>query len=91
MFLTQVFILGQVVGDFAHGFPFELQAMRIVHQSVKNGVRQGIIADGGVPLVGGQLAEHHGGGAAMAVVHNLHHVIALCGTQGLYTPVINDQ
>ena len=62
-----------------------------MHEAVEDGVCQGVITDAGVPLVGGQLADHDGGGVAVAVVHNLHQVIALGRFQCFESPVIDNE
>ena len=51
-FLTQVFIFRQLAEYLAHGFPLELKPVGVVHQSVQDGVGQGVVADAGIPLIG---------------------------------------
>ena len=60
-------------------------------QPVEDGVGEGVIADGGIPLVDGQLAGYQGGGGLVAVVHEVHEVVALCGVEGFHAPVIEDE
>ena len=50
VFLAQVFTIGQLSHDFAHGLALELQAVSVVHEAVQDGVCQGIVADAGVPV-----------------------------------------
>lgn len=42
-----------------------------MHQPVKNGIGQGVIADAGIPLIGRKLADHQRGCMSMAIIHNL--------------------
>ena len=62
-----------------------------MYQPVEDGVGEGIIADGGNPLVDGQLAGHECGAGVVAVVHEVHEVMALCGVAGVHAPVIDDE
>ena len=62
-----------------------------MHQPVENGIGKGVIAYGGIPLVDGQLAGYQGGGGLIAVVHDVHEVVALCGIEGVHAPVIEDK
>jgi hypothetical protein len=91
VFLSQVFTIGQLSHDLAHGLALELQAVGVVHEAVEDGVCEGVVTDAGIPLVGGQLADHGGGGVAVAIVHDLHEVIALGGLQGFESPVIDNE
>ena len=62
-----------------------------MYQPVEDGVGEGVIADGGIPLVDGQLAGHECGAGVVAVVHDVHEVMALCGVAGVHAPVIDDE
>ena len=58
-----------------------------MHQPVEDGIGEGVIAEGviaddGIPLVDGELAGDEGGGNLIAVVHEVHEVMALCGIEG---------
>ena len=76
---------------FSHGFPLQCQSVRIMDKPVEDGIGEGVIADGGIPLVDGQLAGYQGGGGLVAVVHEVHEVVALCGVEGVHAPVIEDE
>jgi hypothetical protein len=67
MFSAQVFTIGQLSHDFAHGLALELQAVSVVHEAVEDGVCKGIVTDAGVPLIGGQLADRGSRGASVAI------------------------
>jgi len=63
----------------------------VVHQAVQDSVRQGVVADAGVPLIRRQLADDHRAVAAIAVVHDLHQIVAMRRFKGLMAPVVQDQ
>jgi len=86
-----VFIIGQQPPLFSHGLTLEREAVGVVHQTVEDGVSQGVVTDAGVPLVGGELADHQCRSTAMAVVHDLHQVVPVSRLQRLQSPVIDDQ
>lgn len=62
--------------------------MGVVHEPVQDGIRQGVVTDGGIPLIGGQLADDHGRVSAVPVIHDLHQVIPVCRFQGFQAPVV---
>ena len=62
-----------------------------MHQPVEDGIGEGVIADGGIPLVDGELAGYQGGGGLIAVIHEGHEVMALSGVEGVHAPVIEDE
>ena len=51
--------------------------MCVVNEAVEDGVCEGGVADGFVPLVNGELACDDGGGAAVAVFEDFQQVTAL--------------
>lgn len=65
--------------------------MGVVHQPIQDGVGQGVVTDGGVPLIGRQLADDHGRVSAVPVIHDLHQVVAVRRAQGFQAPVVQDQ
>ena len=65
--------------------------MGVVHQPIQDGVGQSVVADGGIPLVGGQLANDHGRLSAVPVIHDLHQVFSVRRAQGFQPPVVQDQ
>ena len=65
--------------------------MGMMYQPVEDGIGEGVIADGGIPLVDGQLAGHERGAGVIAVVHDVHEVMALCGIEGVHAPVVDDE
>ena len=62
-----------------------------MYQPVEDGVGEGVIADGGIPLVDGQLAGHECGAGVIAVIHDVHEAMALCGVASVHAPVIDDE
>ena len=62
--------------------------MGVVHQPIQDGVGQGVVTDGGVPLIDGKLADDHRRVSAVPVIHDLHQVVSVCRTQGFQAPVI---
>ena len=62
-----------------------------MYEPVEDGIGEGVITDGGIPLVDGQLADHHGGGAVVAVIRDVHEVVALCGVEGVHAPIVDDE
>jgi hypothetical protein len=65
--------------------------MGVVHESIQDGIRDGLIADQFVPVLDGELAGHDGGGASMPVVEDLQEITPLLGCERRQTPVIQDQ
>ncbi len=65
--------------------------MGVMHQPIQNGIGQGVVTDGGVPLIGGQLADDHGRLGAVPVIHDLHQVVSVRRAQGFQPPVVQDQ
>ncbi len=61
----------------AHGLPLEVEAVCIVNDTIENGIGQGWVADGFVPVLDGQLACDDCGGAPMAVFEDFQEVPAL--------------
>jgi hypothetical protein len=64
--------------------------MGVVHESVKNGISQGVVTDADIPLIGGELADHQRGCVAMAIIHNFHQVIALGRIEFFQPPIIDN-
>ena len=58
---------------------------------VEDGISEGVIADGGIPLVYRQLAGHECRGGEITVIHDVHEVMALCGVESFQAPVIDDK
>ena len=54
-----------------------------MYEPLEDGIGEGVIADDGIPLVDRQLADHHGGGGVVAVIRDVHEVVALCGVEGV--------
>ena len=57
--------------------------MGVVNKTIEDGIGQGWVADGFVPVFDGQLAGDDGGGAAVAVFQDFQKVTPLrCGEDG---------
>lgn len=56
--------------------------MRVVQQSIQDGIGQRRIADSFVPLINRQLTGDKRGPCAMAIFHDLQQVITLSQRQG---------
>ena len=65
--------------DFAHRFALELNAVGVVHQAIQDGIGQGVVADAEIPLIGGQLADHHGRSVLVTVVHDPQEIVSMDG------------
>src|SRR5271154_6227624 len=83
-------------GDFqrlllAQTVALELQAMGIVNDAIEDGVGECWLADQIVPTVDRDLAGDQGGAAAVAVLDDLEHVVALLGPERFEPPIIEDQ
>ena len=76
---------------FAQTVALELQAMGVVDDTVEDGIGECRFADKVVPTVDRDLASDQGGAAAIAVLDNFEHVVALLGSERLKAPIIEDQ
>jgi hypothetical protein len=65
--------------------------MGVVHQPIQDGVGQGVVTDGGIPLIDGQLADDHRRVIAVPVIHDHHQVVSVDRVQGFQSPVVKDQ
>ena len=65
--------------------------MGVVHESIQDGIRDGLIADQFVPVLDGELAGHDGGGASVPVVEDLQEITPLLGCERRQTPVIDSR
>ena len=54
--------------SFAHGLSFERDLIGVVHEPVKNGVRQRRLADRRVPVVDRELTGHEGGPMPVPII-----------------------
>src|SRR6266853_1589092 len=87
---------GSSVGGFwpvllAQAVAAELQAMGVVNDAIEDGVGEGGLADQVMPAVNRDLAGDQRGAAAIAVLDNFQHVVALLGTERLEPPIVKDQ
>lgn len=75
----------------AQGFAIEVEVVRLMDQAVEDGIGQGRVADGGMPVRHGQLAGDDGRAAAMAVIDDFQQVAATLIGERCQSPIINDQ
>lgn len=69
-FVTQVFDISDFTHRLPHRFSFQFDLVAVVQQTIENGVSQGRIANGLVPLVDRQLAGNQGGAQTMTILHD---------------------
>jgi hypothetical protein len=62
-----------------------------VHEPVEDGVREGGVSDGVIPLLNGNLAGEDGGAAVVSVFNDLEEVPALFVRQACHRPVIQNE
>ena len=60
-------------------------------EAVEDGIGDGWIADGLVPLVDGQLAGDDGGCLSVAIFEDLQQVASLLGVQDGQTPIVENE
>ena len=65
--------------------------MRVVEQSVEDGVAEGGIADDIVPVFDGDLAGEQGAAAGVAVVEDLEEVVSSLAGERSESPVVEDE
>ena len=75
----------------AEAIALERQPVRVVHQPIQNGVGNGRVGDGFVPVLDRQLAGHKGAAATMPVIDDLQQITALARRQAGKPPVVQDQ
>ena len=83
--------LSQRSESFAHGFSFQVELVGVVHEAVEDGVGQGRITDGVVPLLDGKLAGEHGRADAIAVLDDFEQVAAVLGGELGEAEVVDDE
>jgi len=65
--------------------------MSVVDQPVQDGIGQGGVADGGMPVFDGQLAGHDGRARSVAVVEHLKQVAPVGIVEHGQSPVVNHE
>src|SRR5262245_38262931 len=78
-------------GDLAQALALEGEAVRIVDETVENGVGDRGVADSLVPKLDRKLAGDDGGAAAVAVLHDLEQVAPPLGGHRREAPIIEDE
>src|SRR5262249_51396367 len=82
---------GHLGGGFAHRLSFQREPVGVVDKAVEDGVGKGWVADRDVPGVDRELACDEGGGAAVAVVHDLEEVAAVLRREGGQAPIVENE
>ena len=62
-----------------------------MNEAVEDGVSEGRIADGFVPMLDGELTCDDGGSATVAVLEDFQEVTALWGGEDGQAPIVYDQ
>lgn len=75
----------------SHAVAGEGEAVRIVNETVEDGVSDGRITDGLVPLIDGELAGDDGGCLAMAILENFQQVASFLDVQDGQAPVVENE
>ena len=74
----------EVFGDsLSHGWPVEVDPVRVVDDTVEDGVGECRFADDVVPFVDGQLAGDQDGGVLVSVLDDFHEVASLIGAEAV--------
>ena len=78
-------------GWSAQGLAVQRNAVGRMHETVKDGVRNGRIGDHLVPVIDGELTGHDRRGAAVAIVDDFEQVATLLRGQRRQPPIVEDQ
>ena len=82
----------EVFGDsLSHGGPVEVDPVRVVDDTVEDGVGECRFADDVVPFVDGQLAGDQDGGVLVSVLDDFHEVGSLIGAEAVGSPIVEDE
>ena len=76
---------------FSHGFPFELEPIGIVDDTVQDGVGEGRGGEPIMPVGHRDLGGQGGGSAFVAVVNDLQQVLGLGFGERVAQPVVDDE
>ena len=82
--VSQVFVL-------SHRLSVQSNSVAVMHQPVEDGVGERGIADGGVPLVDGNLAGHDGGAALISIVDDFEQIAAVGVGHRRHGEIVEDQ
>jgi hypothetical protein len=78
-------------GSLSEAVAFEGQPVSVVDELVEDGVGDGWIGDGLMPLLDRQLAGDDGRAAAVAIIDDLEEVASLIGGQTGEPPIVEDE
>ena len=79
---------GTLGGGLAQAFALECQPVRVVHEPVEDGVGDGWVGDGLMPLLDRELAGHDRRAAPVPIVNDFQKVAPLIRRQIGETPVV---
>lgn len=65
--------------------------MGVVHQPIQDRIGEGVVTDGGMPLIGGQLAQDGDCVFEVAVIEDFNEVLAFGGSQRFQAPALGNQ
>ena len=69
----------------------EIDAVRVVHDAIEDGVGVGWIADQIVPFVDEDLTGDDGGSSAVAFFEDFEKVVSCCGVERFESPIVEDE
>ena len=76
---------------FSHAFSGKFEPVGVMNETIEDGIGQGWVADGLVPVLDWQLACDDRGGAAMAVFEDFQQVTTFRGCEDGEAPIVDDQ
>jgi len=82
---------GTLGGGLTQTVALERQPVSVVHEPVEDGVGDGRVGDGLMPLLDRELAGHDRRAAPVPIVNDLQEVAPLIRRQVGETPVVEDQ
>ncbi len=82
---------GALGSGLSQAVTFERQPVGIVDEAVEDGVGDGRVGDGLMPLLDRELAGHDGRAATVPIINDLQEVASLIRRQIGETPVVKDQ
>ena len=62
-----------------------------MNEAIKNGIGDRGVGDALMPIGDGKLSYHHGGAAAVAIVHDLEQIARLHRSEWIAEPVVKDE
>jgi hypothetical protein len=76
---------------FAHGLPLEGDLIRVMNEKVENGIGQGGMPNGVMPVLNWELTGDNRGAGAVAIFEDFEQIVAVVLTEWRSAEVIQDQ